>query len=164
MIFKCFPVSHFLKEVTYFLTFYYFWSLCTMVLAWPWLILGNQEIFPLNIMNFAYFRSLLHWLQRFFIGHSEMHTQTHIPSHGAFYWILSTRHDGLGTEACVCIGNLCPLSVPLHSRLYLPPNRHLTQWELAKYPGSFCYHCLEEIFISSWYHTSFNSQGYTKQL
>lgn len=160
MMFKCFPVSHFLKEVPYFLTFYLFWLLCMMVLAWPCLFLGNQETFSQDIMNFAYFRSLLQLTTTIF-GRTHRHAHTNIPSHGAFCWILSTRHDGLETEACVCTGTLPTFSSPftlgfIHLQIGISLSGN---WLM--YLGPSCY-CLEEIFISPWNHTSFNPQACTE--
>lgn len=43
------------------------------------------EFFPQNTLGFAYFRSLLQ-STTFWVGHTDMHTQTHMPLHGAFQY------------------------------------------------------------------------------
>jgi len=164
MMFKCFPVSHFLKEVPYFLTFYHFWLLGMMVLAWLCLLQGNQETFSQDIMNFAYFRSLLQLTTTIF---GRTHRHTHTNKHTISWCFLLdfvhkawwSRNRGL----CVHRDSVPTFSSPftlgfIHLQIGISLSGN---WLM--YPGPSSCYCLEEIFISPWYHTSFNPQGYTEQ-
>ena len=170
MMFICFPLSHLLEEVPYFLTFHYFWSLCIMVLAWLCLMLThilseNQEYSPQDILGFAYYRSLLQLTITIFGGtHRHAHTNTHAISR-CFSLDFIHRHNGLGSEACVCTGALCSVHIqlPLHSWPLPSPSRQLTTVRTG-----YCIQhlltvvALRKLFTSPWYDTSFNLQGCTE--
>lgn len=89
-MFKCFLLSHFLKEVPYFLTFYYFdhsvwwyWHNSAWCAAIYFQVTGEYP--PKDMLHFAYFRSLLHLTTASF---GRMHSQcTHKHTCHPWYYL-----------------------------------------------------------------------------
>lgn len=116
----------------------------SMMLAY--ILLRNQGMFPQNTLGFAYFRSLLQSITTILWA-----TQTCIPKHTCHFMVLFStfihRHNGLGSEACVCTRILLPLLPfgPLYSwPLPLPSRQPAIVETCVLYPGSSHRHCFEE--------------------